>query len=328
MSKKSSKDLNPNVIEDVKTETKRKIKANMYDILAAAIVIVMFVVALGIMSPKELTWANMKDVIVSWVPFFLTASFLNYNYYTKGKVKGKSSDGFKNVITAYSKQVGSITGAQMSKLPDFCKYYNEQALKELQTSILTLASIPFERFDKLTYDKNGNELKPLKVLGIQDFKKLGYSKDEINIIIRAKHATVRGVRHNQLLGNTSARDKTDIGHGEGDMTTKRTIVSTVGQAVSMFILCMIGVKDIMDWGWVQAIFVLFRMVWILCKSYLQYIKGYNDITIRLSNHIARKTDILKEFEYWYSTHSEDVVVKLPVYEEQTIDTLLTENITA
>ena len=26
------KDLNPNVIEDVKTETKRRIKANMYDI--------------------------------------------------------------------------------------------------------------------------------------------------------------------------------------------------------------------------------------------------------------------------------------------------------
>lgn len=326
--KRNNKDFNPNVIEDAKTETKRKIKANMYDILAAAIVIVMFVVALGIMSPRELTWANMKDVIVSWVPFFLTASFLNYNYYTKGKVKGKASDGFKTVITAYSKQVGSITGAQMSKLPDFCKYYNEQALKELQASILTLASIPFDRFDKWTYDKDGNELKPLKVLDLSDYKKLGYSKEEIKMIIRAKHATVKGIRHNQLLGNTSAKDKTDIGHGEGDMTTKQAVISTIGQAVSMFILCMIGVKDIMDWGWVQAVFVLFRMVWILCKSYLQYIKGYNDITIRLSNHIARKTDILKEFEYWYSTHSEEVVIKEPVYQEQTIDTLLTENITA
>ena len=71
------KDLNPNVIEDVKTETKRRIKANMYDILAAAIVVIMFVVALGVMSPKELTLDSLKDVIVSWVPFFLTASFLN-----------------------------------------------------------------------------------------------------------------------------------------------------------------------------------------------------------------------------------------------------------
>lgn len=312
---KKQVELNPNAIEDVKTETKKRIKANMYDLLAASIVIVMFVVALGVMSPKELTWDNMKDVVVSWVPFFLTASFLNYNYYTKGKVKGKASDGFKSTIAAYSKQVGSITGAQMSRLPDFCKYYNEQALKELQTSILTLASIPFERFDKVTYNKQGEELKPLKVLDIKDLRKLGYCNEEVKVIVRAKHASIKGIRHNQLLGNTSARDKTDIGHGEGDMTTKRTIVSTVGQAVSMFILCMIGVKDIMDWGWVSAVFVLFRMVWILCKSYLQYIKGYNDITIRLSNHIARKTDILKEFEYWYSKNSN-------VIEEQTIDALL------
>ena len=43
---KKSKELNPNVIEDVKTETKKKIKATMYDLLAAAIVIIMFVVAL------------------------------------------------------------------------------------------------------------------------------------------------------------------------------------------------------------------------------------------------------------------------------------------
>ena len=323
------KDLNPNVIEDVKTETKRRIKANMYDILAAAIVVIMFVVALGVMSPKELTWDSLKDVIVSWVPFFLTASFLNYNYYSKGKSRGKDSESFKTTIAAYSKQVGSITGAQMSKLPEFCKYYNQQALEELQTSILILASIPFERFDKVTYDQNGNELKPLKVLGIKDYKKLGYSREEIKIIVRAKHTSVQGIRHNQLLGNTSARDKTNIGHGEGDMTKARTIVSTVGQAVSMFILCMIGMKNIMEWGWVTALFVLFRMVWILCKSYLQYIKGYNDITIRLSNHIARKTDILKEFEYWYSLQPALLVAptKKPEVAEQTIDSLLTENIT-
>ena len=323
------KDLNPNIIEDAKTETKRRIKANMYDILAAAIIIIMFVVALGVMSPKELTWASLKEVIVSWVPFFLTASFLNYNYYSKGKSKGKDADSFKNTIAAYSKQVGSITGAQMSKLPDFCKYYNQQALEELQTAILILASIPFERFDKTTYDKDGKELKPLKVLSVKDLKKLGYSKDEVKIIIRAKHATVQGIRHNQLLGNTSARDKTNIGHGEGDMTKARTIVSTVGQAVSMFVLCMIGMKDIMDWGWVSAIFVLFRMIWILCKSYLQYLKGYNDITVRLSNHIARKTDILKEFEYWYSLQPALLVapIKKPEVVEKTIDSLFTENIT-
>ena len=59
------KDLNPNVIEDVKTETKRRIKANMYDILAAAIVVIMFVVALGVMSPRELTWDSLdrKSVV-------------------------------------------------------------------------------------------------------------------------------------------------------------------------------------------------------------------------------------------------------------------------
>ena len=325
---KKSKELNPNVIEDVKTETKKKIKANMYDLLAAAIVIIMFIVALGVMSPKELTWDSLKDVIVSWVPFFLTASFLNYDYYSKGKSKGKQNEGFVSTINAYSKQVSTITGAQMSKLPEFCKYYNEQALEELQTSILTLASIPYERFNDITYDKEGKELKPLKVLSLQDYKKLGYSKDEIKIIVRAKHASVKGIRHNQLLGNTSARDKTNIGHGEGDMTRARTIVSTLSQAVSMFVLCMIGMKDIMEWGWIQAIFVLFRMVWVLCKSYLQYLKGFNDITIRLSNHIARKTDILKEFEYWYSRQPVDeIITKKPVVVEQTVDTLLKENIT-
>ena len=118
----------------------------------------------------------------------------------EGKSKGKQNEGFVSTINAYSKQVSTITGAQMSKLPEFCKYYNEQALEELQTSILTLASIPYERFNDITYDKEGKELKPLKVLSLQDYKKLGYSKDEIKIIVRAKHASVKGIRHNQLLG--------------------------------------------------------------------------------------------------------------------------------
>jgi hypothetical protein len=68
---------------------------------------------------------------------------------------------------------------------------------------------------------------------------------------------------------------------------------------------MMGVKDVLEWGWMGAFLLLFKMLYILCRSYMKYFEGFDDINIRLVNHISRKTDVLKEFDYWYNTQYKD-----------------------
>lgn len=59
----------------------------------------------------------------------------------------------------------------------------------------------------------------------------------------------------------------------------------------------------MEWGWVGVIFVIFKLLYIVARSYMQYFDGYQDITVSLVNHISRKTDIIKEFESEYPSTS-------------------------
>lgn len=67
-------------------------------------------------------------------------------------------------------------------------------------------------------------------------------------------------------------------------------------------MALIGVKNFLEWGWVGLLFTVFKLLYILCSSYMKYFQGYEDICTGLVNHIYRKTDVLKEFDHWYDTN--------------------------
>lgn len=298
------------------------VKTWIFDLLAIGVVIAAFLLSLGALDILKVSWETFAQLFVDFVPYYLAAIILSDNYYMKGVFKAKSTHKYINAMESYSKTAGSLNGHQMQVLPEFCEEFNQKALVKIQSGILRKVAIDFDIFDK-PYVKAGITCQPLKVLTKKELLKL-YNKDVVKVIQRAKNVNVKGINENLLLSSIKSYDDTDIGRNENELAKQNNVKNVIKLFVCMFLLSFITFKDVNSWGWAGAVFVLFKMMWIFTKSYTQYFKGYNNITINLVNHIVRKDDIIKQFNYWYDDKYKITVVKnvtVPEVKTEQIDGL-------
>ena len=283
------------------------VKTWIFDLLAIGVVTAAFLLSLGALDILKVTWETFAELFVDFVPYYLAAVILSDNYYMKGTFKGKATHKYINAMESYSKTAGELNGQQMQVLPDFCEEFSQNALIKLQANLLRKVAIDFDVFDK-PYEKDGVKCQPLKVLTKRELHKL-YNKDVVKVIQRAKHINVKGINENLLLSSIKSYDDTDIGKNESELARQNNIRNVIKLFVCMFLLSFITFKDVATWGWAGAVLVFFKMMWIFTKSYTQYFKGYNNITINLVNHILRKEDIIKQFKYWYEDRYNTPIVK-------------------
>lgn len=288
-----------NKVDDFATELNNnsktltnKIKSHVFDVIALGLVAAIGLLNLGAIEIKDLT-KEYINIVLEAIPFYIGSVALALNYYKKGVYAGKSSKSFNDIVSCYSAKVNTLVGKQIDKLNDFCSYYNKKALRLRQETVLQNVAISFERFDCPT---DGS--KPLKIMSDEELTK-EFGEVVAKAIIEAKNIKVKGINANVLLGNNHIDDVTDLGKSEQEMLKARSQEYSIVSFASIIVMSMMGVKDILEWGWIGAFLLVFKMLYILCRSYMKYFEGYDDITVKLSNHMSRKIDILKEFDYWY-----------------------------
>ena len=293
-------------IDDIATELNEnnksltnKIKLHMFDVIAVGLVVAVGLLNLGAIEMRNIG-EEIVNILLEAVPFYLGSVALALNFYKKGVYGAKACETFTNTVKHYSSKVNILTGKQIDKLNDFCFDYNCKALRIRQESILRDVAISFDRFDKVTLDEEGHKLKPLKISTESELKAT-YGETVAAAIIKAKNVKIKGLSPNNLLGNLNTDDITDLGKNEQEMLKDRSKEYSIVYMASILVMSMMGVKDILEWGWMGAFLLAFKMLYILCRSYMKYFEGFDDINIRLVNHISRKTDVLKEFDYWYDS---------------------------
>lgn len=273
----------------------------MFDIIAVAIVAAMLALSLGVFELREINVREVFNILLETLPFYFATILLNTNYYTKGTFGGKATKTFISVANKYSVKVNGLTGWQISKLPDFCDAYNTKVLEKIQCGILRTVALTLDEFN-VDYKCDAVSHGPLKVMSKHDLIHL-LGHDRAMAVIKAKNVKIKGISANVLLSNLDNPDVTDLGPGEREMAHRRTKSSAITSFLCIFVLTLIGIKNVMEWGWVGVIFVIFKLLYIVARSYMQYFDGYQDITVSLVNHISRKTDIIKEFESEYPSTS-------------------------
>lgn len=285
-------------VQNTTSKLQKEIKSKIFDILAMIILVALVALSLGIIERRIITIEEIGNIIVECIPFFLAAMLLNNNYYMKGTFDGKNTENFKAACLEYSKRIEKLDGEQIDSLDEFCEEFNNEALIKKQKSYLNRASISYELFND---GKETNDNKIHDPIKTWSYHKLvhTYGKERAKWIIRARKTNIKGLRVNSLMGTNDNDDITDIGDTETQLAKKRLGFSAVSYAFSTLIMALIAVKDVKEWGWFGIALVLFKCIFILVKSYMSYFDGYNDITIHLVHHTNRKTDILKQFEYWY-----------------------------
>jgi hypothetical protein len=219
---------------------------------------------------------------------------LSINYYTKGSFAGKTTDKYISAMQCYSNNISKLSGEQLNYLHSFCNEYNNRVLREIKEGLLRSVAI-----DWSIYELGNKDTKPLKTMSKKELK-TKYSKHVVKVICKCKKIKIKKIHANILLGNLDRFDSTDLGPTEKQLSSKRALNYAGSYVLSIFLLSLLGVKDVVQWGWMGAFLTLFKVTYIAIGAYTKYFNGYEDITNFVVNHLYRKTDILKEFEYWYA----------------------------
>lgn len=293
-----SKQSTNEVVSSAKSRTAEFMKSKMFDLIAVAIVAAMLALSLGVFELRQISFRELANIILETLPFYFATIMLNDNYYLKGTYAGKATKAFKSIVTAYSAIVNALTGYQIKMLPTFCDEYNDRTLSKMQQIILRNEALTLDDFN-IDYVEHEVHHGPLKALSKHELTNL-LGAERAQAVLDAKAVKIKGINSNILLGSSDNSDITDLGPNEKEMHKSRKKSYAIWSFLSIFALTLIAVRDVSSWGWIGITLVIFKLLYIVAKSYMKYFEGYQDITISLANNISRKTDIIKEFECEYS----------------------------
>ena len=302
---------------DISNNNKELLKAakdRAFDLIGVGLIIAVGLISLGAITLRDITPTEIINMLLEAIPFYLASVTLSVNYYKKGVYSAKESDTFINCVKLYSHKVNKLTGKMLDIIGDFCEEYNRKALRHAQEAVLRCVAVSYERYNDVTYDKDGNELIPLRQLSRKDIVKL-YNTRVADCVENANAVTVKGLNPNILLSNNSDGDITNLGLTEQELLKKRVTSYLWSNSLSIVLLTIMSIKNIMDWGWAGLLLTMFKLVFILCRCYMKYFEGHEDITQKVTTHISRKVDILKQFDYWYyNKHREELDKSDPEHE--------------
>ena len=281
-------------VQNGRSQTIKELKKSAFDFIAVIIVAALVLASLDVFNLIDLNTMNLGDFVVSWVPYFLATILLTLDLYKKGVFVGKSTDKFQAIAKSYSDLANSLSGKQIRDLSTFCEKYNEDALVNLRTSMLKEEGISYDYFNS-DFTIDGKTYAPLKTWTKEKLANDKYTKAQIKAIKLAKKAKVKGINVNILLSSINISDPTNIGRGETELEKRILVLSVVKYLVSTMLMSLIVIKDITTWGWASLIGVSFKVIYMFARSFMSYFDGYDDITVSVANHVARKTDILKMY---------------------------------
>lgn len=296
----------------IKQDAKDITNKFMYYIFVALVIVVMVFIQLSVLEfNKDINWL---DIVVSAAPMLVCTLMLDRIMYCNGSARGKSTTKYASVIAEYSDVLNGIDGDKLCKLPEFCKEYTEQALIDLQKTLLKPACVTYEQFS------SGD--RPLRVMNKKELVKL-YGIERARHICKAKRARVKGLYDYELTTENNLRDRTDVGHGERYNESKQSIKKTLYYIVSTICFSLIGVKDISLWGWAGVGVLLLKIAFTLGTTLMSRNQGYSDIVISLVNHYTRKIDILKQFLSWYTSrpivNTEEIIQNAVQFSDKSTD---------
>ena len=284
-------------------------RSHAFDLIGTGLIFAIGLLSLGAIKLRALSIVEFIDILLEAVPFYMASVTLSVNFYKKGVYAGKEHNSFITTVKTYSTIVNNLTGKMLDVLYDFCQEYNERAVKLKQVAILRSVAISYKRYNEVTY-KDGVELVPLKQLPESEIIKL-YNERVAEHVMLANNVNVKGLNATTLLGNVDSSDITNLGLNEQELLTKRTKSYALVNTITILLLTVMGIKSMLEWGWTGAFLTLFKLVFILCRCYMKYFEGYEDITQKVVNHLCRKCDILKQFDYWYYKKYPEDINELP-----------------
>ena len=181
------------------------------------------------------------------------------------------------------------------RLPEFCRYYIEEELRNTRNNLLTEVGIDFSVYQERYVGKDRAALEEITIL----------SKSQIEAIVSANNIKPikltpemilkrgRGSIHRNPLGIEPSK-KRRIGYA-------RKFISTFAVAVLMVGITLQPKSDL-TWGtFAECILKLFPIV---LNGFTGYKNGYENIVFDTVNYMDDQTDLMEQAMQYFDSHPE------------------------
>lgn len=279
------------VIEQTTAKKKRIVRGVMNYFGTAVGTFIIFVAI--VVSTTDITVMTAFDWTVLGLAFFVFM-FCAYAMYINGSGNGiragRKSETYLSAKKLYDDLKDEIIEKKMQgRLPEFCRYYVEEELRNTRNSILTEVGIDFSVYQDRYVGKDKAELEQITIL----------SKSQVEAIVCANNIKSikltpemilkrgRGTLHRSPLGMEPSK-KRRIGYAWKFVSTFAVAVLMVGITLNP--------KSDLTWGtFAECILKLFPIV---LNGFAGYQSGYNNIVVDTVNYMNDQADLMRQLIHY------------------------------
>lgn len=279
------------VIELTTAKKKRIVRGVMNHFGTAVGMFIIFVAI--VVSTTDITVMTALDWTVLGLSFFLFM-FCAYAMYINGSGNGiragRKSETYLTAKKQYDDLKNEVIARKMQgRLPEFCRYYIEEELRNTRNSLLTEVGIDFFVYQERYVGKDKAELEQLTIL----------SKSQVEAIVSANNIKPikltpemilkrgRGSLHRNPLGIEPSK-KRRIGYAWKFASTLTVAVLMVGITLNP--------KSDLTWGtFAECILKLFPIV---LNGFTGYKSGYENIVVDTVNYMNDQSDLMRQFIHY------------------------------
>lgn len=274
------------------TVTKKKILRGAMNYAGTAVGTFIIFVAI-VVSTTDISIMTALDWAVLGLSFFVFM-FCAYAMYINGSGNGiragRKSETYLTAKKQYDDLKNEVIARKMQgRLPEFCRYYIEEELRNTRNSLLTEVGVDFAVYQERYVGKDKTELEQLTIL----------SKSQVEAIVSANNIKPIKITPDMILKR-----------GRGSMhrnplgiePSKKRRIGYVWKFVSTFAVAvlMVGItlnpKPDLTWGtFAECILKLFPIV---LNGFTGYKSGYENIVVDTVNYMNDQSDLMRQLIHY------------------------------
>lgn len=222
---------------------------------------------------------------------FFVLFFCSYSMYVNcsdsGTKAGRLSSTYTEAKKNYDELRDKITSKKIQgRLPEFCRYYIEEELRNTRNSILTEVGIDFDVYQAQYVGKDKATLEQDESL----------SQTEVAAIVRANNTMPIVLTSDMILkqGRGSTR-RAPLGMKP---TTKKWINYGVKFITTLFTCLFTGIivlDAVSEWSWATFAELCLKLSTVVLNGFMGYKMGYDNIVIDTANYMNDQADLMERF---------------------------------
>ena len=279
------------VIEQTTAKKKKLMRGVLNNTGIFVGIFIIFVVIVVFTTDIKLT--SVFDWTALGLSFFvlLFCAFSMYvNCSDSGIKAGRASDTYNAAKVTYDELKKEIVERKMQgRLPEFCRYYIEEELRNTRNSLLTEVGIDFATYQERYVGKDKAALEQLTTL----------SKSQIAAILAANNVKPikltpemilkrgRGASQRQPLGMLPEK-KRGMDYG----------VKFIKTSLTSILLAVIGLDVIISPSWAMFAACLLKLFPVVLNGFMGYKSGYENIVVDTVNYMNDQSDLMRRLIHY------------------------------